>query len=157
MRNKHAPGRRSSSLKMASLAPLALLAHPALASEQVHTVDPAITWLFTGILLAMVACLAFEEKLHAQKSLITGLFTLLSLLIATALELLPFGPVINVFNESLHLPVYIPGIDWEVIAIIVGASLFVDVTSKSGLFSYLAIRLTKASKGDPRKLLIYYG
>jgi len=96
MRNKHAPGRRSSSLKMASLAPLALLAHPALASEQVHTVDPAITWLFTGILLAMVACLAFEEKLHAQKSLITGLFALLSLLIATALELLPFGPVINV-------------------------------------------------------------
>jgi|TARA_B110000305_G_C19436835_1_gene639470 Na+/H+ antiporter NhaD/arsenite permease-like protein len=144
-------------IALLSLLPLTLTANPALASAQAHSVDPAITWLFTGILLAMVGCLAFEEKLHAKKSLITGLFALLSLLLATALDLLPFGPVINVFNESLHLPVYIPGIDWEVIAIIVGASLFVDVTSKSGLFSYLAIRLTKASKGDPRKLLIYYG
>ena len=157
MRNHRAPGSRPLRSKMASLLPFALFANPAFANEAAHTVDPSVTWLFTGILLAMVACLALEEKLHAKKSLITGLFALLSLLIATALELLPFGPVVNIFNESLHLPVYIPGIDWEVIAIIVGASLFVDVTSKSGLFSYLAIRLTKASKGDPRKLLIYYG
>ncbi|MGK0219375.1 MAG: Na+/H+ antiporter NhaD/arsenite permease-like protein, partial [Planctomycetota bacterium] len=45
----------------------------------------------------------------------------------------------------------------NVIAIILGSSLFVDVTSKSGLFTWIAIRLTKVSGGDPRKLLIYYG
>jgi len=55
------------------------------------------------------------------------------------------------------LPVYIPGIDWGVLAIILGSSLFVDVTSRSGLFGWVAIRLTKASGGDPVRLLWCYG
>jgi Na+/H+ antiporter NhaD/arsenite permease-like protein len=55
------------------------------------------------------------------------------------------------------MPVYIPGIDWGVIAIIFGSSIFVDVTSRSGLFSWIAIRVTKASRGDPLLLLISYG
>ena len=41
--------------------------------------------------------------------------------------------------------------------IILGASLFVDVTSRSGLFTWIAIRLTKASGGDPVRLLWLYG
>jgi Na+/H+ antiporter NhaD/arsenite permease-like protein len=55
------------------------------------------------------------------------------------------------------MPVYIPAIDWGVITIIFGASLFVDVTSRSGLFTWIAIRLTKASGGDPVRLLWLYG
>ncbi|MCH8241451.1 MAG: hypothetical protein IH897_02435 [Planctomycetes bacterium] len=43
------------------------------------------------------------------------------------------------------------------IALIFGASLFIDITSKSGLFTWIAIKLTKASKGDPRRLLWFYG
>ena len=120
-------------------------------------VSQNVTWLFAAVLILMVLCLAFEETLHAKKSLITGLFAVLSLLLATYFDLLPFGPVVNAFGESISLPVYIPAVDWEVIAIIVGASLFVDVTSRSGLFSFIAVRLTKLSKGDPRKLLWLYG
>ena len=55
------------------------------------------------------------------------------------------------------MPVYIPGINWNVIAIILGSSLFVDVTSRSGLFTWLAIKVTKLSGGDPLKLLYCYG
>ena len=44
-----------------------------------------------------------------------------------------------------------------VITIILGASLFVDVTSRSGLFTWIAIRLTKGSGGDPYRLLWLYG
>ena len=62
MRNNQAPGSRPSKYWIASMLPLALLANPVLASEQAHTVEPYVTWLFTGILLSMVACLAFEEK-----------------------------------------------------------------------------------------------
>ena len=50
-----------------------------------------------------------------------------------------------------------PAINWNVIAIILGSSLFVDVTSRSGLFTWIAIKLTRASAGDPLKLLVYYG
>jgi Na+/H+ antiporter NhaD/arsenite permease-like protein len=52
--------------------------------------------------------------------------------------------------------VYIPAVDWGVIAIILGSSLFVDVVSRSGLFTWIAIKLTKASRGDPLLLLVSY-
>ncbi|MEL7498270.1 MAG: SLC13 family permease [Planctomycetota bacterium] len=69
----------------------------------------------------------------------------------------PKFPTIHVNGERLRTPVYIPGVDWSVIAIILGSSLFVDVTSRSGLFSWIAIKVTKASRGDPLLLLVFYG
>ena len=58
-----------------------------------HHVEPElwVTGMFTVLLVAMIAALAFEEKLHAKKSIIVGSFAGLCLLLATMLELLPFG------------------------------------------------------------------
>ena len=39
-----------------------------------------VTYLFLGLLAATVAALALEEKLHAKKSMITGLFAMVCLL-----------------------------------------------------------------------------
>ncbi|MEZ4224173.1 MAG: SLC13 family permease [Polyangiaceae bacterium] len=129
-----------------------------LASSGAHAPPSAgVTWLFAGLLALTVLALALEEKIHAKKSVITGVSAIVCLLLGAVMGVLPFGPVVNVFHESLTLPVFIPAIDWEVIAIIFGASLFVDVTAKSGLFSFIAIKLTKQSGGDPRKLLMFYG
>ena len=64
---------------------------------------------------------------------------------------------VHVGGHEISMPIYIPGIDWSVIAIILGSSLFVDVTSRSGLFSWIAIKATKFSKGDPLYLLVLYG
>ena len=79
-------------------------------------------------------------------------------------EAAPESPKVRDHHESIHVdgerirtPVYIPGVDWSVIAIILGSSLFVDVTSKSGLFTWIAIKVTKASGGDPLRLLYFYG
>ncbi len=122
-----------------------------------HAVSAGTTYLFAAILTAMILALAMEEKLHAKKSLIVGFFAIGSLLLASVFGLMPFGDIIIPGGQRLHMPVYIEAVDWEVIAIIIGSSLFVDVTSRSGLFSWIAIRLTKASAGDPLKLLWYYG
>lgn len=122
-----------------------------------HAVSAGTTYLFAAILAAMILALAMEEKLHARKSLIVGVFAIGSLLLASLFGLVPFGDIIIPGGQRLHMPVYIEAVDWEVIAIIIGSSLFVDVTSRSGLFSWIAIRLTKASSGDPLKLLWYYG
>lgn len=137
------------------------------ASAAHRPVSSTTTYVFAGILAAMILALALEEKIHAKKSLITGLFAVICLFLGTALGLLPFDPgpgeyegaawVENVFGEKLRLPVFIPAIDWGVIAIILGSSLFVDVVSKSGLFTWIAIRLTKVSRGDPVWLLTLYG
>ncbi len=121
-----------------------------------HHVDTWVTVLFGLILVGLILCLALEEKLHAKKSLIAGTFAVISLLLGTALDLLPFGPVVNAFGEEMRVPVYIPAVDWGVIAIILGSSIFVDVTSRSGLFTWIAIKLTKRSGGDPLILLWYY-
>ena len=135
------------------------LAAPALqdaAQAPAPEVSLAVTFLFAAFLVGMILCLAFEEKLHAKKSLIVGLFAVATLLAGAVLLPLPYGPYL-IGEHEVALPVYIPAIDWGVITLILGASLFVDVTSRSGLFTWIAIRLTKASRGDPRKLLWYYG
>jgi Na+/H+ antiporter NhaD/arsenite permease-like protein len=121
-----------------------------------HEVSNLITLGFAGLLTVMVLCLALEEKIHAKKSVIVGIFAMITLALATGLHLVK-RETIEIMGHSVSLPIYIPGVDWEVIAIILGSSIFVDVTSKSGLFSWIAIKLTKASGGDPLKLLIAYG
>jgi Na+/H+ antiporter NhaD/arsenite permease-like protein len=142
---------------MTSVPPLAAVAH-----ETPH-VDGWITWLFTGLLAAMILALAFEEKLHAKKSIIVGAFAGLCLILetiigwATGTRLVPFGSVELPNGHEIALPVYIPAIDWGVITIILGASLFVEVTSRSGVFTWMAVKVTKLSGGDPWRLLISYG
>lgn len=138
--------------------------HPFLAAGATATgsatppeVSLGVTLIFAGLLLGLVLCLAFEEKIHAKKSLIAGVFAVVSVVLAGALGLLPLGPVLNVWGQELHLPLYLQGVDWPVIGIILGSSVFVDVTSKSGLFTWIAVKLTKASGGDPYKLLWSYG
>ena len=122
-----------------------------------HTVSMTTTLIFTTLLVLMVLSLALEEKIHAKKSLIVGVFAVVSLILGDYFHVLPIGDLVNVFGEKLHLPVYVTGIEWEVIAIILGSSIFVDVISQSGLFTWVAVKLTKFSKGDPFKLLCLYG
>ncbi len=125
--------------------------------EAAHPEVPfGTTMLFAAILVGLIASLALEEKLRAKKSLIVGIFAVVCLFLGAVLLPLPFGPY-EIGGQQIDLPIYIPAINWGVIAIILGASLFVDVTAKSGLFTWIAIRLTKASQGDPLKLLWYYG
>ena len=119
-----------------------------------HHVPTHVTAIFSVMLVAMILCLAFEEKIHAKKSVIVGLFAVAALFLAAFFALV-HPETVGILGHAVRLPVYIPGVDWEVIAIILGSSIFVDVTSKSGLFTWMAIRLTKLSGGDPLRLLIY--
>ncbi len=120
-------------------------------------VSGTTTAIFGALLVGLIVCLAMEEKLHAKKSVIAGLFAIVGLLLAQIYHLMPGKVLVTVGHAQFEIPSYIESINWEVIAIILGSSLFVDITSKSGLFTWIAIKLTKASKGDPRKLLWFYG
>jgi len=126
------------------------------AHHEAH-IAPKVQMLFGALLVAMILTLAFEEKIHAKKSIITGTYALITLFLGMAFDIMPAASITNSFGESLHIPLYISAIDWEVISIILASSIFVDVTSKSGIFTWIAIKLTKTSGGDPLKLLWYYG
>ncbi|MCZ6642880.1 MAG: SLC13 family permease [Gammaproteobacteria bacterium] len=132
----------------------------------IHTVPLETTLIFAALLVGLIACLAFEDKIHAKKSIIAGVFALFCLFLANVFHLYEYvdhkflimlPPLDSGQGHIVELPVYIPAIDWGVIALIFGASLFIDITSKSGLFTWIAIKLTKASRGDPRRLLWFYG
>ena len=58
------------------------------------TVSVAVRILFAGLLVALILCLALEEKLHAKKSVIAGLFALVCLLLGSFFQVLPFSPVL---------------------------------------------------------------
>jgi Na+/H+ antiporter NhaD/arsenite permease-like protein len=115
-----------------------------------HLVPASVTYLHAGILAAMVLALAFEEKIHAKKSVITGIAAVIALILGEVTDVLPHG------HGGGHLPFFIEFIDWGVIAVILGSSLFVDTATKSGIFTWLAIRLTKLTGGDPFRLLAAY-
>lgn len=136
-----------------------------LAASEAHQVPGWMTGVFGVLLVLMILALAFEEKIHAKKSLIVGTFAGLCLIIGTVANLLHFGEYFppgsyhdgHIDGPGISLPIYVPSIDWGVITIILGASLFVEVTSRSGVFTWMAIKLTKKSGGDPWKLLMAYG
>ncbi len=140
-----------------ALAATQAAANGASAAHAGDAVSLGVTLLFAAMLAALIVCLALEEKIHAKKSVIVSVFALSSLLLAAFLGLLPFGEVTLPNGHHVSMPVFIPSIDWGVITIILGSSIFVDVTSRSGLFTWIAIRLTKVSRGDPLRLLIFYG
>ena len=56
---------------------------------------PWITVVFAIILAALITSLALEEKLHAKKSVIAGIFAVVCLLLAGIWGLLPFEPATN--------------------------------------------------------------
>jgi Na+/H+ antiporter NhaD/arsenite permease-like protein len=104
------------------------------------------TAVFAGLLILTLAVLA-TEKIH--KTVLVLLSALLCLFLADAWHLLPH-------EKGSHMPVYIRMIEWEVIGIVIGATVFVEVAARSGLFSYISIRILKLSRGDPFRLLLLF-
>ena len=120
-----------------------------LASTDAHSaagVPGAQTALFAGILVLTLALLA-AEKIH--KTILVLLSAGLCLFLGDALGYFPHG-------EGHHLPVYIQMIEWEVIGIVVGATVFVEIAARSGVFTWISIKVLKASAGDPFRLLILF-
>ena len=80
------------------------------AAHAAPTVGLGTTLVFAGLLAGLVACLALEEKIHAKKSLIAGVFAVICLILGGILHLLPFGGVTLPNGHVIGMPVFIPGL-----------------------------------------------
>jgi len=61
-----------------------------LAISNVHAegaVPLGVTLVFSALLVGLILCLALEEKIHAKKSIIAGVFALLCLFLANVFRL----------------------------------------------------------------------
>ncbi len=52
------------------------------------------------------------------------------------------------------VPLYITYIDWATIGVIIGTTIFVEIVSRSGVFTWAAVKMMKLSQGDSGKMLI---
>ena len=104
--------------------------------------------MFAGILIVTLVALALD-KLH--KTVLALIVAIFCLLLGDYLGLLGH------LGEGVghHLPAYIPFIEWEVIGIVVGATIFVEIAATSGVFTFVSVKILKASRGDPFRLLVF--
>jgi di/tricarboxylate transporter len=104
-----------------------------------------------GLLLAVTLGMLALEKVN--KAILVLLGSGLALLLAIWKGLLKQSD----HGDSAHsLPVYIGMIDWGTIGIIIGSTIFVELISRGGLFTWVAVKILKVSRGDPFRLMICF-
>ncbi len=92
------------------------------------------TWIFAAILAVTLLLLATEK---IQKTVLVLLSALLCLFLGDCCGYFPH-------TAGHHLPVYIEMIEWEVI--VIGATVFVEIAARSGVFTFISIKMLKASR-----------
>lgn len=104
-----------------------------------------------GVLLVVILGVMSLEKV--DKSIVT----MLGAMICLGLAYSPWFELIR-HDAAGHgvAPFYISTIDWSTIGVIIGTSVFVELASRSGIFAWSALKLTRLSKGDPFRLLLFY-
>lgn len=104
-----------------------------------------------GLLLVIILTVMSLEIV--DKSIVT----MLGAMVCLGLAYSPWFELIS-HSASGHgvTPFYISTIDWSTIGVIIGTSIFVELASRSGIFTWSALKLTRASRGDPFRLLIFY-
>ena len=106
-------------------------------------------WFFGLLLVATLLGLAFEVLPKALLALVVagiGLFAAVA-----------FGVHFHHGPGGHFIPAPVSLIEWPTLGVIIGSSVFVEIAARSGIFTWSAIRLLKASKGDPWRLLLLLG
>ncbi len=102
-----------------------------------------------GLILAVTLGVLALEKLN--KVILVLLGAGLALFLGVWQGLIPLG-----HGGGHSLPPYIAMIDWGTIGIIIGSTVFVELVSRSGLFTWFSIKILKLSGGDPMRLLVWF-
>jgi len=65
------------------------------------------------------------------------------------------GAMLMVLLRVLHQEEAFDAIDWNTIGLLVAMMIVVMIMRRSGIFEYMAVKIIKASKAEPFKLIIY--
>ena len=110
-----------------------------------------------GLLLAVTLGMLALEKIN--KAILVLLGAGLALILGFAHGEISQKLIESVSHgeDSAHsIPAYIVMIDWGTIGIIIGSTIFVTLISRSGLFTWISVKILKVSQGDPFRLLICF-
>ncbi len=113
-----------------------------------------INWFHASIIL-IIFILTYVGIIHKRidktKAAVFG--ALFSTLVINILDIPdPENPVVQMTEEGLiHFQ------DLQILGLIIGTLILVDVSQESGVFHFISVKMLKSSKGDPKKLLRYFG
>jgi Na+/H+ antiporter NhaD/arsenite permease-like protein len=101
-----------------------------------------------GIMIATYVVIAFEV-LHKSIAAMAG-----------AIAAVVAGLVFGIFHarpgESAYKAVHhMIGHDLGVLGVIIGTSILVEIAGRSGLFHFIAVKIVKQTRGEPRRLLLF--
>lgn len=97
--------------------------------------------LFGGLMLLTYGLIAFEV-LHKTVAALVGALVMVALAVAVGV-LKPYWHVYEILGHDLNI-----------LAVIIGTSLLVDLAGQSGLFHFLAIKIVKRTGGHPLRLFL---
>lgn len=97
-------------------------------------------WLATGIFILAYAVI-ISEKINKTKVALVGGALMIGLSILSQSE--------GFYSEHL-------GIDYNVIFLLIYMMILVQITSKSGIFEWMAVKLAKLARGNPMTIMIYF-
>lgn len=103
--------------------------------------DPLVLSLFAGVMVATYVAIAYEG-IHKTTAALVGAGAVI--LLGVYLPVFPYGDVYAFLLDDL-----------SVIGVIVGTGILVTVTSRSGLFQFIGIRIVKATRGNRLRLFLY--
>src|SRR6056297_1822261 len=92
-------------------------------------------WLATGIFVAVYALLILDRL---PKS---------TLVLAGASLMIALGILDQ--HTAFHGSEVIQGVDWNTIFLLIGMMIIVNITRKTGLFDWIAVRTAKMGRGRP--------
>lgn len=102
-----------------------------------------------GTIMVVTYAVIALEWLHKSLAAILGA-------VAAVIAALAFGLFPSVNGASAYKHVHgIIGHELGVIGVIVGTSMLVDVAGSSGLFHFIAVKIVKRTKGDPKQLFLF--
>lgn len=105
----------------------------------------AAEWVY-GALLAIILVLIATGAVH--KTIVVMIGSGVTLFLAAAQG--------HLGGHHGGLPAYVHMVEWSAVGIIIGATIFVELASQSGVFGYLSISLLKLSRGRPILLLFFF-
>ncbi|MFO8081185.1 MAG: ArsB/NhaD family transporter [Armatimonadota bacterium] len=100
----------------------------------------AAAWIATGIFVAVYALLILDKLPKA------------TLVLAGASLMIVLGVLDQ--HTAFHGTDTVQGVDWNTIFLLIGMMIVVNITRKTGLFDWIAIRTAKFGKGNPVLILI---
>jgi Na+/H+ antiporter NhaD/arsenite permease-like protein len=96
------------------------------------------------VLLSVYVLLSFEIVHRTTVAMVGAAFVIL------------MGIISGLFDASVSFDFAISAIDFNTIGLLLGMMLIVAILGQTGIFEYLGIRLSKASKGNMWKLLVMF-